>query len=880
MGILIRLVARSIEMLLRFSFSATLEILGFLVRLLYWSVRTYGWGRVGSFFFAFWLSLEIHKSFGRPSFSSATLGSIAISTLIIWGMLLGVYFWLSYRWQQRSSSQNQNSSPSTSLNKGFSNLNAFSSFTSSLVNFNSEKSNSLPSSGDGMSLWEKVLHPTNLQEAWRRVLLRCGSPGSDGVTVEQFALEIDRNLKNLADELLRGRYRPRQPRWIEVPKSNGKMRRLSILCVRDRIVQQALLLVLAPLWDKHFAPCSYAYRHGKSAHQAVKAVEEALSAGRVWVLDADIESFFDSVPHENLFSLLNEWLPDERVRSWLQICVSGVSPLSNKGLAQGAPLSPLLANLYLHRFDITLLQANYRLIRYADDFVVLCPTREQAEEALRMSERLLKGLGLSLNAEKTRIVHRDDGFTFLGYVFTRDGKRPSEEAILSLNSRLSATNDETKRRQILAGWQGYFGKVPNLNLSANTTYSPSSKEVIEETDWLEPWWSDLNEEPRSDSEVNLGNLTLYRQRFLGRTDIFARYWQKDGRRGYAPIRREINDDDLKRHLSGQDILGTYLLSPDGTTKALVLDIDGPNFSEAGRALAFSLTQKMFNALKQQGIKPLWEYSGGKGFHLWLCFERAVSAFEVRRKFKQWLEQFRPFPEGVLVEIFPKQDFIAPNALGSLLRLPLGCHPETGRFSQFLEEDGSPSEDPWSLIASVPLIDPTRFLEKTPCQWQENDSALPEPPESIAPMVKGCALIWGLVQKARKIHHLRHIERLALLYTLGHCGEEGHNYLHQVISLCSNYNPRITERWLQRLDTGHNPIRCATLKEWLKDLLPGVNCSCMPQKRDPTPLDILRKVPKEASNPHSHQPEKGLWEELAEEIFGDMLDLDTEDNFSS
>ncbi|MFN3421652.1 MAG: CRISPR-associated primase-polymerase type A1, partial [Armatimonadota bacterium] len=846
MGILMRLVARVIEMLLRFTFSAALEILGFSVRLLYWSVRNYGWGKVISFLIAFWLSIELHRKFGWFSLTSATFGSMAISTLGIWGAMVGSYLWLSHFWQRRRTTRSE-LFPSTST---FTPQNLFQNETHA-----NSKTISIPSSLSPISsvsekvcptlssppdkatpLWARVLHPSNLQEAWQRVLVRGGSPGSDGVTVEQFALAIDRHLQQLTDELLRGQYRPRPPRWVEIPKPNGKMRRLAILCVRDRIVQQALLLVLTPLWDKNFAPCSYAYRPGRSAQQAVMALEDALRAGQVWVVDADIESFFDSVPHAPLFSLLPDWVSDECIRHWLQICVTGVSPSPQKGLAQGAPLSPLLANLYLHRFDIALLQAGYRLIRYADDFVILCATRLQAEAALKMAERLLNNLGLSLNLEKTRIVHRDEGFTFLGYTFTREGKRPSDDAIASLQARLASTDDEEKRRQILAGWQGYFGQVPEIgNLS--TSLPNAATAIADESDWTEPWWSEAgNGEPSTNIEVEAKELVLYRERFCGRSDVFARYWQTGNRKGYAPVRRTITDDEIRAHLTGQIVLGTYLLHPDGTTRALVFDIDGQNFSEVARRNAFQVAQRLASSLEQKGVTPLVEDTGGKGYHIWLCFPEPVGARVVREWAAKWLDNFRPFPEGVLVEVFPKQDYLAPNALGALLRLPLGQHPETGRFSVLLMPDGQPAADPWSLLSKTPFVN----LEKLLGIGQPQECPeLPEPPERIAPMVKGCALIWGLVQKAAQLHHLRHVERLALLYTLGHCGEAGQTYLHQVIALCSNYNPRITQRWIQRLDEGHRPIRCGTLWEWLKDLLPNITCPFIPRSKDPTPIDLLQ-----------------------------------------
>jgi group II intron reverse transcriptase/maturase len=775
-----RLVYIVVRLLLEWGMRLSLELVGCGVRLLYWSVRAYGWGRVGSFLAALGMSLWVHHHLGWLSLSGASLGSVAAGTLALWGGLWGLVPWIRRGWRP--------SPVSPPASRG-------------------------TEPGDA-PLWEELVRPTTLRAAWQRVLRRGGGPGPDGVTVEAFAMEAERQLRLLAMELRAGSYHPRPPRWVEVPKRQGGVRRVAVLCVRDRVVQQALHRILSPLWSRRFAPCSYAYRPGRSALQAVAAVERELAVGRVWVVDADIASFFDSVPHGPLWALLDEWIPDPRVRQLVKTCVAATSPEVGRGLAQGAPLSPLLANLYLHRFDTALLEAGYSLIRYADDFVILCATRQQAEAAWRMAERLLRRLGLALNPDKTRIVHRDEGFTFLGYTFTRDGKRPRREALESLRARLAAAPDETTRRQILAGWQGYFGEAPDL--------------------------------------------ALYRERFVGRPDVFGRYWQRGDRKGYTPVRRAVTDEELRAHLAGREILGTYLLHPDGRTKAVVLDVDGPTADEEGRARAFPVARRLADALHRHGIPPLWIDSGGKGFHLWLCFTERVPAKAVRQWIGMWLDSFRPFPEGVLVEVFPKQDALAPNGLGSLIRLPFGRHPETGRPSRLLTSEGEPVADPWSWLARAPWVNGQVFLLP----------GVPEPPEAIAPVVQGCALLWGLVQKAAETHHLRHTERLALLYTLGPLGEAGQTYLHQVIGLCSNYDPRITERWIRRLEEGHKPIRCATLKEWLKDHLPGVTCPCIP-KKNPSPLDLLRRA---RPSPPPQESTADGWDEVARDLFDDGEEL--------
>lgn len=922
------LLAEVVRLLVQFILTVCLEVLGCAVRLLYWSVRTYGWGRVAGVLGVVFASVYLHAVFGRLSVTAASVGSVTLTSLALWAG-----FWLVGPWALR---RGRHWLGSASHPSGIAVSFPETAATVSLPAGTSAPSPSalpappaigaLPATPapTGGELWERVVNLATLQQAWRRVLVRNGSPGPDGLSVESFALDADRNLEILATAMRSGQYRPAAPRWIEVPKPNGRTRRLAILGVRDRIVEQAIHAVLAPVWNPRLAPCSYAYRPGRSAQQAVAAVEQALAQGRVWVVDADIEAFFDSVPLPGLFGLLQEWVTDDRVRQLVEWSVAAASPTQGRGLAQGAPLSPLLANLYLDRFDRALLQAGHVPVRYADDVVILCATRQQAELALGTATRLLAGLELRLNAEKTRLVHRDEGFTFLGYVFSKEGKRPGDRALASLNARLSAAADDQSRRQIVAGWQGYFGAATTeatedggghrdagatTDGTATTEHTEKRGEHRDEgsvAEWTEPWWEDMqpqsSQRSTEDTETrtmspwarvssgSVSSVVLFRARFLGRPEVFARYWQNAGRHGYAPVRHSPTDEDLQAHLAGEIVLGTYLLHPDGMANAMVWDVDGPNASDDGHALAFQCAHRLIAALQRQGLSPVWVDSGGKGYHLWLCFSAPAAAKTVRDWAGQWLDRFRPFPEGVLVEVFPKQDELGPAALGALIRLPFGRHPETGRPSRLLSLDGRALDDPWAVLAATCLVNP----EALPMidQAGQTPSPCPEPPESIAPVVWGCRLVWELVRKAAGTRDLRHAERRALLYAVGGLGEAGRTYVHQVIGLCSNYDPRITERWIQRLEPGHRPIRCATLREWLKDYLPGVTCNhrghgetqrrtegregapcpCVTRAANPSPIDLLRRSAraKPAAPPTGPQRTEEAWNDVAEEMFGEAL----------
>lgn len=872
--------AEVLRLLLEFALTACLELLRCAVRLLYWTVRRYGWGRVGTFFGVALASLYLHAEFGGATVTAASLASVTLSTLAVWAAVWYGGLWLAHRGRRRLN-------PATPTGPSPVCHSASAAPTATMNASSSTAASPLPppppptapspptASPPGGEIWGRIVSLASLQEAWRRVLSRNGGPGPDGTTIELFALDAERRLQVLAEALARGQYSPAPPRWVEVPKRSGGTRKLGILSVQDRIVQQAIQAVCAPLWDRRLAPCSFAYRPGRSALQAVAAVEQVLALGRVWVVDADIEAFFDSVPHSALFAVLQDWVPDERARQLVERCVIASSPAQGRGLAQGAPLSPLLANLYLDRFDRALLQAGHRPLRYADDFVILCATRQEAEAVLATARRLLDGLGLRLNAEKTRIVHRDEGFTFLGYVFSRDGKRPSEHAIASLNARLAAASGHETRRQIVAGWQGYFGE------GAATPASSEPHEVVPGDEPVEalgdaPWWGgeDGAALPDSDKPADPPPLAEYRERFLGRPDVFACHWERGGRQGYLPIRRPVTDREIEDHLAGRIVLGTYLLHPDGTTRALVLDIDGPSTTEAGRATAFQAAHRLATALQKHGIAPVWVDSGGKGYHLWLCFSASVPAKAVRQWATGWLDRFRPFPEGVLVEVFPKQDGLAAGALGALIRLPLGRHPETGRPSVLLSMEGQSLADPWPALAAAPLLNPEALHRAA--EGPREPGSWPDPPEAVAPLVRGCALVGALVRKAAESRHLRHTERLALLYTLGPLGEAGRTYVHQVIGLCSNYDPRITERWIQRLEPGHRPIKCATLKDWLKDHLPGVTCPCVPNVTNSSPMDLLRQSVKAGRKPPRPSSEgtpakiESAWEDVAQEMFGEAL----------
>lgn len=277
------------------------------------------------------------------------------------------------------------------------------------------------------SLYDKVYALPNLRQAWEQVQGNGGAAGCDGQTVEQFAARAEENLERLHQALREKRYRPQAVRRVEIPKSGGGTRPLGIPTVRDRIVQQALLQVLTPIFEQQFSPRSHGFRPGRGCETALDVVDRALRYGYEWVVDADISKFFDSVDHELLLERMNEQIADgsvlKLVRAFLKSGVlmgSGELEPTELGTPQGGPLSPLLANIYLHSFDEALVKAGLGLVRYADDFVIFAKSSEAAGEALELARQELAGLKLRLHPEKTRIAAIDEGFEFLGYRYVRD----------------------------------------------------------------------------------------------------------------------------------------------------------------------------------------------------------------------------------------------------------------------------------------------------------------------------------------------------------------------------------------------------------------------------------------------------------------------------
>lgn len=271
---------------------------------------------------------------------------------------------------------------------------------------------------------EEVLLDGNLYAAWSHVRENQGCAGVDCQTIEDFESDLRQNLVRLRQEVLDDTYRPVPLLRAWIPKENGH-RPLAIPAVRDRVLQTAVALVITPLFEAEFEDCSFAYRKGRSVDQAVRRVMRLRDEGFQWVVDCDIQAFFEEIDHKILMEEVGKLVTDagivQLIRQWLttEIIQDRECLKVTKGVAQGSPVSPLLSNLYLDHFDEAMLDRNLRLVRFADDLLVLCRSRERAEDALLLTETTLAELRLRVNANKTRIVDFNDGFRFLGVQFIR-----------------------------------------------------------------------------------------------------------------------------------------------------------------------------------------------------------------------------------------------------------------------------------------------------------------------------------------------------------------------------------------------------------------------------------------------------------------------------
>ena len=329
--------------------------------------------------------------------------------------------------------------------------------------------------GKWFSLVDKAIRPTTLEIAWRKVERNKGAAGVDGQSVERFAAVADRYLTELHEDLKNGSYRPSPVKRVSIPKGGGQTRPLGIPTVKDRIVQTALKMTIEPVFEVQFRQGSYGFRPGRGCKDALREVDRLLKEGYTHVVDADLKSYFDTIPHDRLMARVGETISDGRVLKLIdgflkqEIMSDMARWLPTTGTPQGAVLSPMLANIYLHPLDLLMEQSGRRMVRYADDFVILCRTEDEARAALRDVDAWTTANGLTLHPDKTRIVDSrqpGQGFDFLGYRFEAGRRFVRDKSLRAFKDKVRAKTVRSRGDSLariiadlnpaLRGWFGYF----------------------------------------------------------------------------------------------------------------------------------------------------------------------------------------------------------------------------------------------------------------------------------------------------------------------------------------------------------------------------------------------------------------------------------------
>ncbi len=329
--------------------------------------------------------------------------------------------------------------------------------------------------GKWFSLIDKVYTLKTLEAAWRKVRGNNGSAGVDDISIERFDADAEKYLTEVSEALKAGTYEPQPVKRVYIPKGKGKKRPLGIPVVKDRVIQTALKFVLEPIFENEFHRNSYGFRPGRGCKDALREVDRLLKEGFSYVVDADLKSYFDTIPHDRLLEHVETKVSDTRILDLLKGFLSQNimenmetwTPVS--GTPQGAVISPLLANIYLHPLDEMLNGSGIHMIRYADDFVILCREKHEAEKALQMVKEWVDATGLELHPDKTHIGDSrmpGEGFEFLGYRFESGRRWVRKSSIKALRNKVRQKTRRSCGKSIkevtrslnytLRGWFEYF----------------------------------------------------------------------------------------------------------------------------------------------------------------------------------------------------------------------------------------------------------------------------------------------------------------------------------------------------------------------------------------------------------------------------------------
>lgn len=876
-----------------------------------------------------------------------------------------------------------------------------------------------------MSLYSKIIDMQKLGQAWERVRKNKPACGVDNVTFEMFEERRREELKQLNLELTEHRYESLPVRMNTIYKGE-KARRIALFSMRDKVVQQSLAYELGRIYEPLFSKSTYAYRPGQSALEALKLIEERTKGKKsLWVLQMDIADYFDSIQHEGLLSILGQQIKEQDVleltRTVLRAKVldeqTGELSENRMGIYQGSSCAPILSNIYLMDYDRNMENRSSFYIRYSDDILILESSWEKAKELYEYSKACMEQKGLTLKESKTRLHQfgEQEGFIYLGYQFTPNGRSVPAKAVSSLNDRLetmwltSGLDIEAKLKkgqEILGGWEQYYRdeRVPGsmieyvLLLSMIRNKAPEVREKAEKqrfglvnyyrdiAKYMAEYWiqngqlqnaileyEQFFQVPDSDKMVSesahnirlleeLGqkyaqliiqaseelytdimqlytdmgaygkasyywelkarytekrhvaeppviqgdigektdqalpgvNIQDYMELFVGREDIYAREITGEGnRRVTEQIMEPLTDEQVRRHLAGDEILESYVRRPNNTSKYVVFDIDiskkillqynygTPEFASYKQKAAERASQ-ICMILKKMGVAGYVEDSGYRGYHVWVFFTEWIPVRYINQFTDCVQKEAGESGDDITVELFPNNARVRPGKSGQKIRLPLGLRLRTGNRSVFLDECFSPVTDYKSFFSGIAKCSLNAIRKilgmyisevKEKRELKEVDHSLEKfgnIPDTVRIVLEKCSLMRYLCQKAAATGYLSHFERQSVLYVFGHMGEAGREFVHTVMGFTLNYQYNTTEKFITKIPD--KPVSCVKLREQYKLVTAEYGCNCcFKQTKNCYPSPVLHAIKNsgeersEITVPMSHTISKAKEEKVYEEL---------------
>ena len=821
-----------------------------------------------------------------------------------------------------------------------------------------------------MSLYSRIIDLQKLQAGWKRVKKNHPAAGVDGVTAEVFDSNVKENLKQLNLDLTAHKYEPYPVRIATIYKGE-KARDIALYSMRDKVVQQSIAAELTKMYDDSFSEQTIAYRANKSALAGIQQIHERiLTMQDEYVLRLDIHHFFESIVWKRLEGFLSERILEEDVLNLIRINCCGpkldmtTGELSERqvGIYQGSGISPVLSNIYLMKFDNWLAATGHYFLRYSDDMIIFGKEEKEMVALLQEVTAQLDALGLKLSETKSFCGKIADGFTFLGYAFSPEGKSIPPKAEEDLSDRLETmwlTSGDVgieerlkKALEILGGWEQYFREdreVASIVEFAAIVYGSAGGEKEQEhlaairlgltniyhdlTAYLADYWRGIG---RSDLELlefeqfyempagNENNVkpsaslaselvANYRKYFITEdldsaielmqsyTDIGdyekAAAWQEKADRiqkkpeisvipvesmptefhvdkntaeklkkhfagrediysqesiGYDKKRQSqlqpqaLSSEIVNRHLAGAATIGTYIQRPNATVHFMVFDVDvsrkillqyerGTEEFKTYLTQALHYSYDILKCLQNMGMRSYIEYSGSRGYHVWLLLSEWIPVRYANMFFEVMVAKLPEVPDGISLEQFPNRTHVKPGKYGQVLKLPLGVHIRTGERSYFLDESGNAVADVNTFLDSLScqsLAAIKKVLAANPGQREpekrievDNDiSVFGENLDSgVKEVLTKCNLMRYLCLKAKNTAYLSHFERMSILYVFGHMGDAGKEFVHQVMGYTMNYSYNTTQRFIDKIP--EKPVSCLKLRDQYPQITAEIGCSC-------------------------------------------------------